>query len=165
MRKAKPLDSQQKDRLKILLNETKKKEDYQRVLCVWLRDEFSLTSAEVAKAIGITETSVKRINARYIKRGEEALIGKPRGGRHRENLTLKEEDDLLASFEETAYAGGMLVVTEIKQAYERSIGRKVPKSTVYRMLERHGWRKIAPRRKHPEQNEEEQNEFKKNYRK
>ena len=78
---------------------------------------------------------------------------------------MKEEDDLLASFEETAYAGGMLVVTEIKQAYERSIGRKVPKSTVYRMLERHGWRKIAPRRKHPEQNEEEQNEFKKNYRK
>jgi hypothetical protein len=43
-----------------------------------------------------------------------------------------------------------LEVSRVKQAYEQAVGRVVPKSTVYRMLARHGWRKLAPRPRHPQ---------------
>jgi hypothetical protein len=39
-----------------------------------------------------------------------------------------------------------LEVSRVKAAYEQALGRKVPKSTVYRMLARHGWRKVVPGR-------------------
>ncbi len=53
------------------------------------------------------------------------------------------------------------MVSDIKAAYEAKIGRKVPKSTVYRMLERHGWRKIALRPHHPKTDPLAQESFKK----
>jgi hypothetical protein len=43
----------------------------------------------------------------------------------------------------------MPVVSEIKEAYEKVVGHRVPKSTIYGIVARHGWRKIAPRSHHP----------------
>jgi Winged helix-turn helix len=34
--------------------------------------------------------------------------------------------------------------------------------TIYRLLHRHGWRKLAPRARHPKANQEEQDAFQKN---
>jgi transposase len=87
-----------------------------------------------------------------------------RGGRHRENLSKEEEEKLLKQFFNKAKDGGILVVSEIKLAYERQVGHKVPKSTVYRMLSRNGWRKIVPYHRHPQADLEKQKEFKKNFR-
>jgi hypothetical protein len=75
----------------------------------------------------------------------EVLIGKGRGGRRRANLSLEQEEMLLSDFFDKAKTGGVLVVNDVKVAYEKALGHGVPKSTVYRMLARHGWRKIAPR--------------------
>jgi len=61
-----------------------------------------------------------------------------------------------------AERGGVLVVAPIKAAYERAIGRSVPDSTVYRLLARHGWRKLAPRPHHPKSDPEKQEAWKKN---
>ena len=52
-------------------------------------------------------------------------------------------------------------VSRIKAAYEQALGRKVPKSTVYRMLARHGWRKVVPRPRHPKSDAATQAAFKK----
>ena len=49
----------------------------------------------------------------------------------------------------------------IKKAYEQELGKSVPKSTVYRMLARHNWRKIVPRPRHPKADIEAQEAFKK----
>jgi hypothetical protein len=57
--------------------------------------------------------------------------------------------------------GELLVVNEIKAALEKRVGHPVPKTTVYRMLHRHGWRKIHPRRRHPKQVPEVLEDFKK----
>jgi len=75
---------------------------------------------------------------------------------------VKQEDGLLAQFLEKAGDGTVLVVAEVKKAYEEAVGHGVPKSTVYRMLARHGWRKVAPRRRHPQSDVEKQKAFKKN---
>jgi len=56
-------------------------------------------------------------------------------------------------------------VLRIHKAYEEALGRCVPPSTVYRMLDRHKWRKVMPRPKHPKSKPEEQEAYKKNHRK
>ena len=162
MRPPKPISPEDHAALKELLKETRKKADFQRVQCLWLRAELELNSTEIAAAVGWSKSTVKIIQSRYFKEKERALIGTGRGGRRRENLTYEEEKKLLEGFSEAAKEGGVLVVSDIKAAYERKVGRTVPKSTVYRVLARHGWRKIAPRPRHPKSDPAAQEEFKKN---
>ena len=68
---------------------------------------------------------------------------------------------MLESFIEQASAGGVLKVTEVQQAYEARVGKAVPDSTVYRVLERHGWRKLTPRPRHPKADVAARGAFKK----
>ena len=48
-----------------------------------------------------------------------------------------------------------------RKAMEEKLGRTVPLATAYRLLHRHGWRKIAPRPKHPNNDPVAQETFKK----
>jgi transposase len=84
------------------------------------------------------------------------------GGRRRQNMTFNEEQALLAPFFEKAKEGSVLIVTPIKIVYEEKTGRKVAESTIYRMLARHNWRKLAPDTRHPKGNPVLQEEYKKN---
>ena len=161
MRPQKPISEEECKRLQQLLKETKTKSDFRRVQCVVLRAELGLTSPQIAKVIGWSVGRIKQIHSRYFKDGEESLIGVGRGGRRNENMSIEEEDSFLKDYLEEAKAGGVLVVTDIKASYEKEIGHKVPSSTVYRMLNRHGWRKILPRSRHPKADLEKQEAFKK----
>lgn len=164
MRPPKPISEPARLKLKEMLKTCRTKEDYQRVQCLWLRAELGMNSAQVASAVGFTKGTVRVIQHKYFAEGESALIGGGRGGRRRQYLSVEREDDLLKGFLDKAREGGVLVVSEIKNAYEKEAGRTVNKSTVYRMLERHEWRKIAPRPHHPKADPEAQEMFKKNSR-
>jgi len=161
MRKPRPISNEAKESLKELLEETMTKADFRRVLCVWLRAGLGMSSQEVAEAIGYNSGTVRRIQARYLQEGESSLLGEGRGGRRYGNMSLDQEAQFLTEFIEKAKAGGVIVVSEIKSMYEKAIHQKVPKSTVYRMLDRHGWRKIVPRPRHPKADKEAQEAFKK----
>ena len=47
------------------------------------------------------------------------------------------------------------------KAFEKKVGHPVARFTIYRLLERHDWRKIAPRPRHPKADSEDQDAFKK----
>jgi hypothetical protein len=64
-------------------------------------------------------------------------------------MTFEQELQFLSQFFDQASDGGVLIVSEIKRAYEAKVGHRVAKTTIYRMLERHDWRKIMPRPRHP----------------
>jgi len=162
MRTPRPIGEDAKERLVQLLRQTKSKSDFQRVQCLWLRAGLGLSSAQVAQAVGWSPGRGRQIWARYFTQGETALLGVGRGGRFHENMTRAQEAELLASLLPQAQAGGVLVVAEIKARYEALVGRAVPKSTIYRVLARHGWRKIAPRARHPQSDPSRPGEFKKN---
>jgi hypothetical protein len=68
---------------------------------------------------------------------------------------------LLAGFAKAAGASELLNVHDLKSAYEQAIGYETSNSTVYDLLDRHGWRKVMPRLYHPRRNVEAQNAFKK----
>jgi transposase len=162
MRRPAPLPLGSKESLGRLLKKVKTKTQFQRVQCVWLRASLGLSSHDVAIAIGWNTSSVRHLQAQYLKEGEEALSASKRGGRYRANMTADEENAFLSSFLEKAARGEILVVGDVKRAYEKVVGRTVPKSTIYRMLARHGWRKITPRPHHPKADVLLQEEFKKN---
>jgi transposase len=161
MRKPQPLKPESKERLSLLLKKSETKLEFQRIQCLWLRSSLSLSSQDIATAIGWNPSSVRRIQASYLKKGETALLVNDRGGRHRENMSIEEEKELLEPFFREAKKGKVLVVKEIKLSYEDKVGYKVAKSTIYRMLVRHGWRKISPGPHHPKAYPAKQKEFKK----
>lgn len=161
MKRPKPIGAEAKARLYQALKAAEGTRDYPRVLCVWLRAELGLEPAAIGRALGWNPGYVRQVQAQYLRQGEAALRGAGRGGRYHQNLTVVQEQELLAPFLRQAEVGGVLVVTAIRAAYEAQVGHPVPKSTVYRMLERHGWRKIAPRPHHPKTDPAVQAAFKK----
>jgi len=135
--------------------------EFQRFLCVWLRLEQGLPPKAIANALGWNINTVRITQRDFINRGISALIDDKRGGRRRQLMTIEEEKSFLASFESVSRDGKILVVNEIKAAFEKHLGRTVHKSTVYRLLQRHNWRKVVPRPKHPKQDEQTIEAFKK----
>ena len=98
----------------------------------------------------------------FIRSGGDIPKKLPRGGRRRENLTPVEEAEFLAPFQEKAKDGGILIVSEIKAALDVRLGRKVSLASVYNLLHRHNWRKLAPDKRHPKSDVATQDEWKKN---
>jgi len=59
-------------------------------------------------------------------------------------MTIEEEREFLRSWEARAIQGGVLSVPPIHAALVERLGRPIPLSTTYRLLARHGWRKVQP---------------------
>lgn len=135
--------------------------EYQRIQCVLIRATLGSSAAEIAQLLGWSRATVHVLHSRWAKEGEAIFELRRRGGRHHQHLTPEQEAQLLAPFVERAAAGGLLGVAEIQRAYRERCGRAVARSTVYRLLERHGWRKIVPRPRHPKADVAAQAAFKK----
>ncbi len=129
--------------LRELLSTTKKRSDFQRILCVYLRAEMNMKADMVAKITQLKAGTVRKIWSTYLREGAVALFEKNRGGRRNYHLTRDEEMLFLEPFFTKAAKGTPLNVAEIKDAYEAHINKKVPKSTIYRILSRNGWKRKA----------------------
>ena len=75
-------------------------------------------------------------------------------------MTYEEEKELLDSFWSKAKKWWVIIISDIKKKYEEKVWKKVNKSVVYRLLDRHDWRKIVPRWSHPKTDLEAQQKFK-----
>ena len=101
------------------------------------------------------------INEVIIEEGITSVAEKHYGGNHR-NLRYEEEAALLEEYRQRAESGQMLSIKEIEAAYEKQVGHRISNSQIYRVLHRHGWRKIMPRSRHPKKASEEVIEASKN---
>lgn len=84
-----------------------------------------------------------------------------KGGRRREYMSVQEEKVFLAPFFEEAQKGEIATVAQIQQAFEAHIGHEVSESLIFRLLARHGWRKLMPRPRHPQTDPQAQEHLKK----
>lgn len=129
---------------------------------IWLREKLSMSGAEVGKALGYRTQTVHLIWHRWKREGRAYLEGRHRpGGRNRAYLTYEQEEQFLLSYYKEADEGKIVTVKKIKKGYEQKVGKEVAKSTIYRLLYRHGWRKLAPRKRHPKSDPKRQDEVKK----
>jgi transposase len=151
------------DAAREIVRKTRDAGELRRALSVVLSGVMGLTLPRVGDLVGRSRGTVARFHAEFRgwlsgRQGKE----KSWGGRRRAYLTFEEEKGFLSGFFEAASKEGILVVSEVRSALEERLGHKVAETTVYRMLDRHGWRKIVPRRRHPKADKSAQEEFKKN---
>lgn len=126
---------------------------------------MGMTLAEAGEVLGISREWVCRLRRRFIGAGGKIPEDRPRpGGRRNAHMSIEEEVAFLSPFLDTAKNGGILVVGEIKRALDEHLGRPVALSSVYNLLHRHGWRKLAPDKRHPKADVSAQEDFKKNSR-
>jgi transposase len=135
--------------------------EYQRIQCVLIRATLGSSAREIAQLLGWSTATVHVMHSRWAKEGEAIFDVRARGGRRNQHLTPEEEQELLAPFAQRAQGGGMLTVTELQQAYRERVGKEVARSTIYRLLQRYGWRKVVPRPRHPKADVAAQGAFKK----
>lgn len=123
-------------------------EAFRRFQCIWLTSKLDLSTHDIAGALGLNISTVRRIRMEFGRDGIRAIEGKGnRGGRRNQHMTLDEERAFLRDCAGMLEAPGGGGVTALKEALEARLGVSVHKTTVYRLLERHGLRRItsAPR--------------------
>lgn len=143
------------------LKQAKGRPEFQRIQCVLIRATLGSTAAEIARLLGWSTATVHVIHSRWAKEGDAIFDLKAKGGRRNQYLTVEEEAAFLQPFLAKAEAGGILNVHEIQAAFEVRVGCSVAKTTIYRLLERRGWRKVVPRPRHPKADPAAQAAFKK----
>src|SRR5512135_2817679 len=116
---------------------------------------------EIARHCGVSKATVHQVISTYNRLGVVAVETPGKGGRRHQYLTREEEEQFLAPFFARAEAGEVATVREIWQAFETRVGHHVDDSTIYRLLDRHGWRKLMPRPRHPKADPQAQEQFKK----
>ena len=146
-----------------IIEKTQDIKELRKGLSIVIPSEFGASNAHTAKILSVGVATVVRMQRDVRDQAEGVQKEKrPWGGRRRQHLSIDEEKDFLAAWVEKAEEGAVLVVPPIHAALEEKLGCPVAKSTVYRMLARHGWRKVEPDTCHPNRNKEAQEEFKEN---
>jgi transposase len=116
---------------------------------VSLRANEKMPVSFIARVTGLSESHIHKLHSMCKKHGVSSLQKAARGGRRRSYLTIAEEKEMLSQIEEQAVKGGVVEVTKIHKMFEEKVGIRIAKYTAYRLLHRHGWRKITPRPYHP----------------
>ena len=136
----------------------------QRWLIIYNAQVDPRPAEEIAKHCGVSKATVHQVISTYNRFGVAAVETSGKGGRHHDYLSVEEEREFLAPFFARAEMGELTTAGEIKRAFEARVGQEVAESTIYRLLDRHGWRKLMPRPKHPRANQQDQEHFKKTLR-
>lgn len=106
--------------------------------------EFGLSLEQTATIIGLSKSRTGKLRTRFqrIEIGVEQVKTK-KGLRNHARMSLDEEVKFLIPFIVEAQNTGALHIPQLKAELERSVGRSVSTSTVYQLLRRHGWSKLA----------------------
>lgn len=134
--------------------------EYRKALSVILVGEHGFDADRAAELLGTSRRTIFR-DRNYI-RNQDGTPRKTWGGRRNSSMSIEEEKDFLSLWQQKAELGGVLTVPPLHAALVERLGHDIPLSTTYRLLARHGWRKVQPDTKHPKSDPAMQDEFKKN---
>jgi transposase len=137
--------------------------DVRSCMSIVLVNQLGHTIPETGRVLGVSASTVSRLRREF----QAVASGKPPareswGGRRHALLSVEQEYTFLAPFIERAGEGELVIVAAIHEAFEQRVGKEVPASTVTRLLKRHRWRKVQPEPHHPDEDQAEQQAFKKN---
>ena len=154
------ISNEEIQRAKQLRDQASSIADYRKALSVLLVAELGLTADHIADILGASRRTIFRDRGNI--RDQDDAAKNSWGGRRHCSMTVEEEREFLAQWEKPATVGGVLTVPPIHAALVERLGYNTPMSTTYRLLARHGWRKVQPDTKHPKSDPALQDEFKKN---
>lgn len=132
-------------------------------LAVILPIEQGMSINDTASFLGRSSRWVSHARKSFIEQGL-STTSENFGGRRVAYLTMAEEKAFLDSFKVKARSGGVLQISTIQAELEKLLSHQVHRSMVYKLLHRHGWRKLAPRKRHTKSDPVAQEVWKKNSR-
>lgn len=141
------INEEQAAEIKAMRKSIRDKKIDKRLHAIQLRGE-GMKNRDIAAKLDTTAKVVSRWVSSYCKEGIGTLTGGKYGG-NRRNMSISEEEAFLAEYKQLAEQGKIIEVIAIKAAYEAKVGHTIGGSQIYRVLHRHGWRKVMPRSKHP----------------
>jgi transposase len=149
-----------------LLRKAKTADELRAAQAVVLPLELGLSLAQTASAIGRSVGATCNMRTRLCKiaRHEREAPRPKRALRNRAKATLEREAQILDEVLAGAMRGGVVVVPPLRDKIAKQLGKPVALSTVYRMLARNGWRKLAPDTAHPKGDAALREDWKKNSR-
>ena len=157
------LDMRVVEHAKLLAAKATTADDLRHAQAVLLPALLGATLEQTASALGVGRATVGRYQAKVRRRLTHPAELEPHwGGRRREAMSIRQEREFLRPWVESSADGGMLVVAPLRAALAQALGRPVAHSVVYRLLARHGWRKVAPDTRHPKSDPLVQQQWKKN---
>jgi transposase len=164
MARPRSVDSRLVEHAKALASRAQTADELRCAQAVLLPALLSATLEQTATALGVGRATVGRYQAKVRGRlTHPARLDPQWGGRRRAALSWEEERQFLEPWAEQAADGGMLVVAPLRAALAQRLQHAVTHSVVYRLLARHGWRKVAPDTRHPKSDPAEQEQWKKNF--
>ena len=162
MRPPKDFPAGTAQRMRQLLKRAASVAEQRRIQAILMRASAALSPDKIAELTGLSVHSVRVLHSRFLREGEACLVNRPgRGGRRHALLSQVQADELLAKHTEAATQGGVIVANGFKRDYEQMVGHKVAVASVYRLLAKAGWRKVAPRPSHPKKDPQAEAAFKK----
>lgn len=142
-----------------LLKTVKFAAETKRVQCVLFRC-MGAESVSIGRMVGYGASHVRLIWKWYREGGWNRLLGEKRGqNRGKAYMKLDNELRFLDSFKIKAEKGSLVTSKSVHEAHKELLNRDLNPSSTYRMLGRHGWRKIVPRPEHPKHNPEKMKDF------
>lgn len=156
--------AEQVERAKVLLKKAKTVEELRAAQAIVLPLVLGLSLEETALAIGrsVSATCTMRTGFGRVLAGEKKAGRSKRELRNRAKASLEREAQILEEVLVEAAGGGVVTVPPLKPLVEAKLGKPLALSTLYQMLSRHGWRKLAPDKSHPQANPAARDEWKKN---
>jgi len=132
-----------------------------QALAVLLPLEVGLSLEQTAAVLGRTREATCRLRMDFINT-QEGRTNKRRTIPTRRATQHQAQAAALDELLPTAASGGVVVIPQLKPLLEQKLGRTLCLATVYNMLHRHGWRKLAPDTAHPKGDAALREEWKKN---
>lgn len=141
------ITEEQKAELEAARKVNKYKNVENRLKALLLRAEGKKYS-QIAVVCEYHPSYISQLVSTYCRQGLAAIVENHYTG-NRRNMSFAEEEAFLADYKKLAEQGWIVEVSIIKKAYEEKVGHTIGKGQIYRVLARHGWRKVMPRSKHP----------------
>ena len=120
---------------------------YKRLMALHMRG-LGKSNQEIKETVGFSTQYITELVTKYITQGMDSIIIDKRTSNNR-RMSFAEEAEFLDQFVDLAEAGQIITVNGILETFEKKTGKESNSTTIYKLLKRHGWRKVKPRPRHP----------------
>ena len=113
-----------------------------------------VSQKEIAEKTGFHRSHICNLIKMYFEEGLQAIAETHYVG-NRRNMSFEEVAEILEQFRQKAGQGQVIDIREIEKAYQEKVDHPIGHGQIYCVLNRHGWRKVMPRSKHPQKASDE----------
>lgn len=136
---------------------------YRRLHALYLRG-IGKSNTEIKEILGFSVQYITDLVSKYMENGISSIMIDKRTSNNR-RMSFDEESAFLEQFKELAETGQIITISKILEKFNEATGKDNDSSTIYRLLKRHGWRKVKPRPHHPDKASDEELESSKKLKK